>query len=98
NSCQLSAVGYQLNVFRHRSVKASMRNTLLALSVVLSSGCVVIDAAVDRETEHINQTAALAPGGTLRLKNFSGRVTITCTDRQEATVRPPRDCKPQARH
>ena len=48
-----------------------MRNTLLAFTVLLSTGCVVIDAAVDRDTEHVNQTAALAPGGTLRLKNFS---------------------------
>ena len=63
-----------------------MRNTLLAFAVVLSSGCVVIDAAVDRDTEHINQTAALAPGGTLKLKNFSGRVTITGTDRQDASI------------
>jgi len=63
-----------------------MRKTLLALTVLLSSGCVVIDAAVDRDTEHINQTAALAPGGTLKLKNFSGRVTITGTDRQDASI------------
>src|SRR5512132_1117455 len=63
-----------------------MRKALLALTVLLSSGCVVIDAAADRDTEHINQTAALAPGGTLRLKNFSGRVTITGTDRQDASI------------
>jgi hypothetical protein len=71
--------------FPHRSVKASMRNTLLALAVLLSSGCVVIDAA-DTDTEHVNQTAPLAPGGTLKLKNFSGRVTITGTDRQDASI------------
>ena len=29
------------------------------------------------DTEHITRTETLAPGGTLRLKNFSGRVIIT---------------------
>jgi len=38
------------------------------------------------ETEHVSRTAALAPGGTLRVKNFSGRVTITGTDRQDASI------------
>jgi DUF4097 and DUF4098 domain-containing protein YvlB len=62
-----------------------MRSTLLAFAVLLSSGCVVIDAA-DTDIERINQTAPLAPGGTLKLKNFSGQVTITGTDRQDASI------------
>jgi hypothetical protein len=61
-----------------------MRTALLALAV-LSAGCTIIEA-VDRETEHATQTAALAPGGTLKLKNFSGRVTITAADRQDASI------------
>ena len=32
-----------------------------------------------RETETVDRTLALAPGGTVRLKTFSGRVTITGT-------------------
>jgi len=62
-----------------------MRNAVLALAIV-SAGCTTFIEAVQTETEHITQTAALAPGGTLRLKNFSGRVTITGTDRQNASI------------
>jgi DUF4097 and DUF4098 domain-containing protein YvlB len=47
------------------------------------------------ETEHITKTVRLDPGGTLRLKSFSGRVTITATDRTDvlidATRHAPRD-------
>ena len=44
-----------------------------------------IHAAVD-ETEHVNRTLRMDPGGTLRLKNFSGRVTITASDRPEVVI------------
>src|SRR5437867_2230281 len=62
-----------------------MRNAILALAI-LSAGCTTLIEAVETETEHVSQTAALAPGGTLRLKNFSGRVTITGADRQDASI------------
>ena len=62
-----------------------MRNAVLALAIV-SAGCTTLIEAVETETEHITQTAALAPGGTLRLKNFSGHVTITGADRQDASI------------
>ena len=48
------------------------------------------------ETERVSRTVALEPGGTLRLKNFSGRVTITGTDRSEVVVDAVRRA-PQAR-
>jgi len=38
------------------------------------------------ETEHFQRTVPLAPGGTLKLHNFSGRVTITGTDRGEVAI------------
>jgi hypothetical protein len=38
------------------------------------------------ETEHITRAIQLEPGGTLRLKNFSGRVTITASDRPEVVI------------
>ena len=38
------------------------------------------------ETEHVSRTVALEPGGTLQVKNFSGRVTITGSDRSEVVV------------
>jgi putative adhesin len=60
-----------------------MRPALLAIAV-FAGGCAVI--AADTEIEHVSRTAALAPGGTLRLRNFSGRVTITGEDRQNAAI------------
>ena len=38
------------------------------------------------ETEHISRTLSMEPGGTLRLKNFSGRVTIAASDRPEVVI------------
>src|SRR3954465_14828462 len=38
------------------------------------------------ETEHVSRTLPLQPGGTLRLKNFSGRVTVTASDRPEVVI------------
>ena len=60
-----------------------MRNSLLAVAILALAPTV---AAAATETEHVNRTAPLAPGGTLRLKNFSGRVTITATDRTDAAI------------
>ena len=38
------------------------------------------------DTEHITRTEKLAPGGTLRLKNFSGRVVVTASDRSDVVI------------
>lgn len=61
-----------------------MRNAILAFAVV-AAGC-TLSVSAHADTEHVTRTAALAPGGTLKLKNFSGRVTITGTDRQDASI------------
>jgi DUF4097 and DUF4098 domain-containing protein YvlB len=39
-----------------------------------------------RETETFDRTLALAPGGTVRLKTFSGRVTITATGGSQVVI------------
>jgi DUF4097 and DUF4098 domain-containing protein YvlB len=57
--------------------------TLIALASVAISAPSV--RAAD-ETEHITRTIRLDPGGTLRLKSFSGRVTITATDRNDVLI------------
>jgi hypothetical protein len=63
-----------------------MRKSVLALSlVVLALAAPAMRAGFD-ETEHINRTVRLDPGGTLRLKTFSGRVTITASDRPEVVI------------
>jgi len=61
-----------------------MRKYVLALGV-LALATPAVNAAFD-ETEHINRTIRMDPGGTLRLKSFSGRVTITASDRPEVVV------------
>jgi DUF4097 and DUF4098 domain-containing protein YvlB len=61
-----------------------MRQAVFALGVLIAGSAVLPAAAT--ETEHITQTAPLAPGGTLRVKNFSGHVAITGTDRQDASI------------
>jgi hypothetical protein len=63
-----------------------MRNGILATALLALSACTSVTAGVFEETEHVSRTAKLAPGGTLRLKNFSGRVTITAADRDDAAI------------
>ena len=52
--------------------------TLLALASV--------PAWATADTEQVSQTARLDPGGTLRLNNFSGRVTVTGSDRADVSI------------
>ena len=52
-----------------RSVKTAL-SLLFALALA-------VPAAAQRETENVDRTLTLQPGGTLRLKTFSGRVRIT---------------------
>ena len=67
------------------------RLSLAMCAVLLVAGA----AAAADETERVQRTVPLAPGGTLKLNNFSGHVNITGTDRPEvvidATRRAPRE-------
>lgn len=56
------------------------------LGVTAVFGIEAVVAAGFDETEHVSRTAKLAPGGTLRIKNFSGRVTITADDRSDVAI------------
>lgn len=53
---------------------------------VLVAGWPTPMAADQTETERVHKVVALAPGGTVKLHNFSGHVTITGTDRNEVVV------------
>jgi DUF4097 and DUF4098 domain-containing protein YvlB len=55
----------------------------IAVTVCLSTGAA---AAQTRETEQVDRTIAFQPGGTLRLKNFSGDIRITGVDAGEVTI------------
>ena len=79
-----------------------MHSYILAFAVV-ALATPALDAAA-QETEHVTRTVKLDPGGTLRLKNFSGRV-IDHRDgpaRGRHRRRPPRPARTartdQARH
>src|SRR6185295_3365044 len=72
-----------------------MRHALFAVAVLWAAS-VIAERSTDltasaawpgsTETEHVTKTVAFAPGGTLRVKNFSGRVTVTGSDRQDASI------------
>ena len=61
-----------------------MRHTILAAALAASTLLAAVPARA--ETEHVTKTLALDAGGTLRLKSFSGRVTITATDRTDVSI------------
>jgi DUF4097 and DUF4098 domain-containing protein YvlB len=72
------------NIATAATVKAVMRNAVIAFAF-----CALVPLAARAaasEVENVSKTAALAPGGTLRVNNFSGRVTITGTDRTDAAI------------
>lgn len=54
----------------------------LAVFALVTLG-VPAEAAPATETERVEKTVPLQPGGTLKLKNFSGRVEITGGDRKD---------------
>jgi putative adhesin len=63
-----------------------MRTLAAAFAVLALAGPAHAAPSVFDETEHVSRTLPLSPGGTLRLKNFSGRVTITGSDRPEVVI------------
>ena len=66
-------------------VKGRMRRILIA-SALVALAAPVFGASLFDETEKVSRTLAFQPGGTLRLRTFSGRVTITGSDRNEVVV------------
>jgi DUF4097 and DUF4098 domain-containing protein YvlB len=57
-----------------------------AAMVLLALGVPVETAADAQETETVDRTAAIAPGGTLTLNNFAGRVRISGSDRRDVSI------------
>jgi len=74
-----------MNVFRDSAVKVAMRNHAFAAFAVCALAGPALSASTT-ETERITRTEKLAPGGTLRVKNFSGRVVITASDRSDVAI------------
>ena len=63
-----------------------MRNYALAAFAVLALLVGPSLVASTMDTDHVTRTEKLAPGGTLRVKNFSGRVTIAASDRSDVAI------------
>jgi hypothetical protein len=61
-----------------------MRKAFAIFAILALAG--LFAGAQSTETERVNQTLSLNPGGTLKLKSFSGRVTITAVDRSEVVI------------
>jgi Toastrack DUF4097 len=75
-----------MNVRDAYLVKPVMTRGLTFAAITLASLAVLPASARADETEKVSKTLKLAPGGTLRLNSFSGRVTITATDKDEVTI------------
>jgi DUF4097 and DUF4098 domain-containing protein YvlB len=63
-----------------------MRTVAAAFAVLALAGSAQAAPWLFDETDHVTRTIQMDPGGTLRLNNFSGRVTITPTDRPEVVI------------
>jgi DUF4097 and DUF4098 domain-containing protein YvlB len=61
-----------------------MRKSFLVFALVAFAGA-GLWATFD-ETEHVSRTINLDPGGTLRLKSFSGHVTVKAGDAPQAVI------------
>ena len=69
----------------------SMRPALTRLSrsaavALLLLGVPTLSSAASKETERVEKTVTFSPGGTLKLKNFSGNVEITGEDRADISL------------
>jgi DUF4097 and DUF4098 domain-containing protein YvlB len=60
-------------------------NTRL-LAVAAFAFCTLTVSARAGDTEHFSQALKLPPGGTLRLRGFAGRITITGADTDQVSV------------
>ena len=63
-----------------------MKRAPLTILMALFLMAVAAPAFAQRETETFDRTLSLAPGGTLRLKTFSGKVTITGTGGNQVVI------------
>ncbi len=70
-----------------------MLATRLATAVLLT-GLAVAPALAQQVEERVDRTVAFSPGGTLRLKTFSGKVEIRGTEADQVVIRAVRRAEP----
>lgn len=65
-----------------------MHRAFSATAAVALFVCVLTPAAwaQEKETEHVSKVVPISQGGLLKLKNFSGHVTIVATDRNDIAI------------
>jgi hypothetical protein len=63
-----------------------MRSLAIAGAAAAAVALTVAPARAADVTEHVTRTLQLEPGGTLRLRSFSGRVAITASDRNDVAI------------
>jgi DUF4097 and DUF4098 domain-containing protein YvlB len=63
-----------------------MMKMALIPAVALLTALAVPAPAAAQETERVDRTASIRAGGTLRVKNFSGHVTITAGNRGDVVI------------
>ena len=66
--------------------KQGMPRHLLRPAVFTLLALASVPALATADTEQVSQTVRLDPGGTLRLNNFSGKVTVTGSDRADVSI------------
>ena len=59
---------------------------LITIAVVGVRAAHVDIGVFEQDTEHFSRTVKLDPGGTLKLKSFSGRVTIVAADGRDVVI------------
>ena len=67
-------------------VKAGMPRHFLRPAVFTVLTFASMSALATADTEHVSRMVSVGPGGTLRLNNFSGKVTITGSDRSDISI------------
>jgi putative adhesin len=75
------------NVCGRDFVQPVMRRLVFAIGICALAGPAILAAdSWSDETERVSQTIKLEPGGTLRVRTFSGKVTITGGDQRDVAV------------
>ena len=66
--------------------RTALRAPLTAVMALVALGIPALATAAAKETERVERTVPMQSGGTLTLKNFSGRVEITGESRSDVSI------------
>ncbi len=75
-----------MNVPPSGFVQGGMPKNIVWTVVAFAFVALAVPQARAEETEHVSRVIKAEPGGALRVRNFSGRVTITATDGTDVVI------------